>query len=180
MKKLDLGCGSSKKEGYIGVDVLPLKGVDIVHSLIQFPYPFEDNSIDEIWMDNVLEHLPNPVRVVEELHRICKPNAKVTICVPYFRSLYAFIDPTHVNFFSVQWFNYFDPKHEFQQRYQYSKATFNIDKLTFDREAVERNTIGFFKKIILWGATKQPNFYERKISHLYPLNSLTFYLTVLK
>ena len=101
MKKLDLGCGSSKKNGFIGVDLLPLKGVDIVHSLTDFPYPFENDSIDEIWMDNVLEHLPTPVRVVEELHRICKSGAKITISVPYFRSMYAFIDPTHVNFFSI-------------------------------------------------------------------------------
>ena len=67
LKKIDFGCGSSKKEGYIGVDILSMPGVDIVHNLAQFPYPFEDNEIDEIWMDQVLEHIPNPLLVIEEL-----------------------------------------------------------------------------------------------------------------
>jgi predicted SAM-dependent methyltransferase len=88
MIKLDLGCGASKKEGYIGVDSLKLPGVDIVHDLTFFPYPFSDNEIDEIIMDNVLEHLPQPLKVVEEIYRICKNNAQVTIAVPYFRSYY--------------------------------------------------------------------------------------------
>ena len=101
MKKVDFGCGASKKNGFIGVDILKLDGVDIVHNLTSFPYPFEDNSVDEIWMDNVLEHLPNPMRVVEELWRISRNGTKIIIAVPYFRSHYAFIDPTHVNFFGV-------------------------------------------------------------------------------
>ena len=29
--KIDFGCGQRKKEGYIGIDVLRLPGIDIVH-----------------------------------------------------------------------------------------------------------------------------------------------------
>jgi len=101
--KLDIGCGGQKKTGFIGVDILRLEGVDIVHDLTTFPYPFEDNSVDEIYMDNVLEHLPNPIKVIEEIWRISKPGTTITVAVPYFRSHYAFIDPTHVNFFGVNW-----------------------------------------------------------------------------
>lgn len=179
MKKLDLGCGATKKEGFIGVDILKLSTVDIVHSLIEYPYPFEDNSIDEIWMDNVLEHLPSPMRVMEEVYRIAKNGAKITIAVPYFRSHYAFIDPTHVNFFGVNWFNYFDPRHNFQKKMQYSHIRFNLDKFTFDREWIESNT-GFFHKMLIRYANSNPERYESKLSHLLPLNSLTFYLTVIK
>lgn len=177
--KIDLGCGNSKKEGFIGVDSLKLSNVDIVHNLEVFPYPFEDNSIDEIWMDQVLEHIKNPLNVVEELHRICKPNAKVNIGVPYFRSMYSAIDPTHVNFFSVFWFNYFDPTHPFHHKYQYSKATFRVDKIEFNREA-KKQKINFLKKWLISFAEKRPVTYESKISHIFPLDSLTFSLTVLK
>lgn len=179
MKKLDLGCGATKKEGFIGVDILKLDTVDIVHNLTSYPYPFEDNSIDEIWMDNVLEHLSSPMRVMEEVYRIAKNGAKVTIAVPYFRSHWAFIDPTHVNFFGVNWFNYFDPRHNFQNKMQYSHIKFNLDKFLFDREWLETGHGYWHGKLINY-ANKYPDRYESKFSHLLPLNSLTFYLTVIK
>lgn len=177
--KLDIGCGGSKREGFIGVDILKLDGVDIVHNLTSFPYPFEDNSVDEIWMDQVLEHLQNPMRVIEELHRICKHDAKITIGVPYFRSFYAVIDPTHVNFFGIWWFNYFDPTHAFCKKYQYSSARFMIKKIEFDRE-FKGMKMRFWKKWLINYAEKKPASYEARLSHLFPLNSLTFHLTAVK
>jgi predicted SAM-dependent methyltransferase len=179
MKKLDLGCGATKKKGFIGVDILKLSSVDICHNLTQYPYPFEDNSIDEIWMDNVLEHLPSPMRVMEEVYRITKNGAKITIAVPYFRSHYAFIDPTHVNFFGVNWFNYFDPRHTFQKKMQYSNILLHIDKIKFDREWLD-SKCGFFHKLLIKYANKYPVWYESNLSHIFPLNSLTYYLTVVK
>lgn len=38
--KIDIGCGNSKRSGYIGLDCLKLPDVDIVHDLNTFPYPF--------------------------------------------------------------------------------------------------------------------------------------------
>ena len=39
--KIDLGCGSNKKEGYIGVDILDVPGVDYVTDLSKNPLPFD-------------------------------------------------------------------------------------------------------------------------------------------
>jgi predicted SAM-dependent methyltransferase len=178
MLKLDIGCGASKKEGFIGIDILPLKGVDIVHDLNLLPYPFEDNTVDEIWMDQVLEHLLNPLEVVNELYRISKNGTRITIGVPYFRSFYATIDPTHRNFFGTNWFNYFDPNHMLCQKYQYSKSRFKVNKIEFEREF--KNNIGYFRKRFIKLAENHPWFYEEKLSHLIPIHSLTFYLTVMK
>lgn len=82
--KIDLGCGQKKREGYIGVDILNVPGVDVIHDLNVFPYPFRDNIAEEIWMDNVLEHLNDPVKVMEEVYRISCNNARIVISVPYF------------------------------------------------------------------------------------------------
>jgi predicted SAM-dependent methyltransferase len=180
MIKLDLGCGASKKSGYTGVDSLNLPSVDIVHDLTVFPYPFPDNYADEIIMDNVLEHLPQPLKVVEEIYRICKNEAGVTIAVPYFRSYYATIDPTHINFFGLNWFNYFDPNHQFQKKYQYSKAKFKVERILFDEEWMKSKKCSWFHKQLIKLAEKKQVFYESRLSHLFPLNSLTFYLRVLK
>jgi predicted SAM-dependent methyltransferase len=176
--KLDLGCGTTKKDGFYGVDLNNFIGVDVIHDLNQFPYPFEDNSVNEIWMDNVLEHLDKPLLVMSEIFRICKNNSRVTISVPYFRSLYAAIDPTHVNFFSVSYFNYFDPAHPFFQKYQYSKARFSVKNIEFDREWKAK--MGFFHTRLVRYAEKHPWKYEEKLSHLLPLNSLTFHLETIK
>ena len=46
--KIDFGCGKNKKSGFIGVDILKLEGVDIVDDLSITPYPFKDNTADEI------------------------------------------------------------------------------------------------------------------------------------
>lgn len=178
MKKIDLGCGKSKKEGFIGIDNLDFPNIDIKYDLNKFPYPFKDDEIDEVWMDQVLEHLDEPLRVIEEIYRICKNNAKITIGVPYFRSFYSVIDPTHKNFFGINWFNYFNPDHLFFKKYSYLKVRFAIDKIEFDREFFNKR--GFFYKIIKKIANKYPGLYEHKISHLYPLNSLTFHLRVIK
>jgi predicted SAM-dependent methyltransferase len=180
MIKLDLGCGASKKNGFIGVDSLKLPGVDIVHDLTIFPYPFSDNEVDEILMDNVLEHLPSPLKVVEEIYRICKEDATVTIVVPYFRSFYATIDPTHVNFFGTSWFNYFDPSHPFQKKYQYSYAKFKVEKICFDEEWIKNKKCSWLHKQLIRLAERKQIFYESRLSHLLPLNSITFYLKVLK
>lgn len=180
MLKLDLGCGNAKRDGFTGVDSLSLPGVDIVHNLAKYPYPFSDNSVEEVWLDNVLEHLPNPMLVIEEIYRICKKDAVVNVAVPYFRSFYATIDPTHVNFFGLNWFNYFDPAHPFHKKYQYSKASFKVEKILFDREWITTGQCSWFHKRLINFAQKKPGFYEAKLSHIFPLNSLTFTLRVLK
>ena len=178
-RKLDLGCGRTKRGGFVGVDNLDLSGVDVCHDLDCFPYPFDDDQIDEVWMDQVLEHLREPLRVMEEIHRICRHGAKVTVGVPYFRSHYAVIDPTHRNFFGAQWFAYFDPQHRFCDKYRYTGARFSVDRVVFDRE-FRAGGMGVLHRLLVKVAETRTEFYEARLSHLFPLNSLTFYLTVLK
>lgn len=179
MKKVDLGCGKTKKAGYIGVDALALEGVDIVADLDRFPYPFADGEVDEVWMDQVLEHLENPVKVMEEIHRIVKNGAKVTVEVPYFRSHYAFLDPTHRHFFGVRWFDYFDPDHRFFEQYGYTKAKFKVEKREFDRKFKDQK-LGFIHRAMIRLAERKPEYYEGRFSHLFPLGTLTFTLRAAK
>src|SRR3546814_5212709 len=111
-KILDLGCGTRKRPGSVGMDINPATGADIIHDLEIFPYPFDDSTFDEIYVDNVLEHLDNVIATMEELHRITKPGGLVKIIVPYFRARWSYIDPTHRHFFTTDSFAYFDPRSE--------------------------------------------------------------------
>lgn len=99
-KKLNFGCGRVIKEGWTNVDLQKAKGIDKSFDFTKFPYPLKTNTFDYVLIDNVLEHLPNPQKVMKEIWRICKKDAVVEIIVPYYNSYYAYADPTHVNFFS--------------------------------------------------------------------------------
>ena len=48
MKILDLGCGPIKLNGAIGLDNVALPNVDIVHDLLNFPYPIDNESFDKM------------------------------------------------------------------------------------------------------------------------------------
>jgi predicted SAM-dependent methyltransferase len=61
---LDLGCGNKKRPGAIGVDGNSRTVADVIHDLNAFPYPFPESNFDEIYLDNVLEHLDNVLGVM--------------------------------------------------------------------------------------------------------------------
>ena len=84
IKKLNLGSGEDKKEGFINIDLNPLTEPDINHDLNQIPYPFKDNTFDEIVAFHILEHLDKPFLIMKELHRILKPGGLLHIKVPHF------------------------------------------------------------------------------------------------
>jgi SAM-dependent methyltransferase len=98
---LDVGCGSKKHPGAVGIDLSPDTDADVVHDLNATPWPFEDSSFDEILLQDVLEHLSDPYSVAAELHRIGRPGARIQLRTPHFSSALAYSDPTHVHFFSA-------------------------------------------------------------------------------
>jgi len=79
---LDVGCGYNKM-GNIGVDIIKNDFVDVIHDLNNTPYPFKDNSFLTINCHHVIEHLNSPEKVLQELHKILKPNGKIVITVPH-------------------------------------------------------------------------------------------------
>jgi predicted SAM-dependent methyltransferase len=176
MKILDLGCGNKKHPGAVGIDINLSSDADIIHDLNSVPYPFEDSLFDEIIADNIVEHLDNVILVMEELSRISKVGAKIKVIVPYFRSKWAYIDPTHRHHFTVDSFAYFDPNHNISKLYKYSKARFIVNKIVFNEQL--KNS--FIKSIFISLANKWPVRYETYLSHFFPLDDLTFYLINLK
>jgi SAM-dependent methyltransferase len=98
---LDVGCGSSKTPGAVGIDISADTDADVVHDLNVFPYPLEDESFDEILLQDVIEHVAEPIRVFEELHRIARPAARLQLRTPHFSSALAYGDPTHCHYFST-------------------------------------------------------------------------------
>ena len=100
MKKLNLGCGYDIRKGWINLDIKEGRGVDIVHDLNTFPYPFKDNYFDEINADNIFEHLQNPKLFIDELWRISKNNGFIHISTTHFSNWASWGDITHVRPFN--------------------------------------------------------------------------------
>jgi SAM-dependent methyltransferase len=110
MLKLNLGCGGRRFEGFVNVD--KHGDPDVRHDLEQFPWPWEESSVDEVRLIHVLEHLGRDpevfIGIMKELHRVCAPGAKVVIVVPHPRHDNFLGDPTHVRPVTMQVMSLFD------------------------------------------------------------------------
>lgn len=126
MKILDVGCGDAKVEGAVGIDSVQLPGVDIVHDLNVYPWPIEDESYDLVYLNNIIEHLPNSIAVMEEVYRILKKGGKVKIVVVYWNHTDSVTDPQHVSFFNEYSWDFYTGK----RKSYYTKCRFSIEDLT--------------------------------------------------
>ena len=104
---LDVGCGQNKVVGAIGIDSNPRSHADVIHDLGVFPYPFENDRFDEIVCRHVLEHVPDVIGLITELHRITKAGGRLKIVTPHYSNPDWATDPTHRNHFNSYSFTCF-------------------------------------------------------------------------
>jgi ubiquinone/menaquinone biosynthesis C-methylase UbiE len=170
--KINLGSGSKLLDGYVNVDYYN-PDAEVKHNLDVMPYPFADQSVSHVVMDNSLEHLTDVIAVMKELHRITAPGGEITIIVPYFRSVWAHVDPTHKHCFTVDTLSYFDVDHPYHQRYKFClNAKFRIRERKFNKN-IDKS---WFRHLVLIWANRYPNAYETYFSHFYPMEDLTIVL----
>lgn len=102
--KLNLGCGTDYRAGYINVDNNKYWDVktDLTFDLESVPYPFKSNSISEVLLIDVLEHLNNPLDVMREVYRVCEDGALIKISVPHFSSITAWNNLDHKRPYGVE------------------------------------------------------------------------------
>jgi predicted SAM-dependent methyltransferase len=107
--KLNLGCGSNYREGYINADRVCAR-VDLVFDLNMVPYPFPDDLADEVLLKQVLEHVWDVRVVLDELWRILKPTGSLMIFVPHFSHFQALTHPEHRHAFHYNSLVMFTPE----------------------------------------------------------------------
>lgn len=165
--KLNVGCGGDYRYGYVNLDIggNDIYGdeinIDIIHNLEEFPYPFEDNKFEEVQINSVLEHLNNPKRFLEEVHRISKDKAKISITTPHFSSINCWSDITHKRGFTL---NTFEQK-GFKEMFKTVCADFEVSKYNL------------FAKLLI---KISPRFYENHFAYMFPVEGLKFELEVIK
>lgn len=55
--RIDIGCGANKIPGWVGIDIRPLPGVDIVCDLEKYPWDLPDECASVAAASHVLEHI---------------------------------------------------------------------------------------------------------------------------
>lgn len=129
MVALDLGCGIRKKTGYIGVDRVLTAATDVVAD-VEKGLPFKDDSFQFVWINHVLEHVGDLVRVMEEIWRVAAPGAIVEVRGPHFSSpSVVWGDPTHRRALSYSVFFCFTP----EAQWYYTHARFDIMRCQLKR-----------------------------------------------
>ncbi len=104
--KVELGCGATKNEGYIGIDRFPLTNVDIVTDLND-GIPLADNSVELIFSSHSLEHFENLPKLVNEIYRVCKHKAIVNILAPYHMETVNLANMYHKQVFNESTFRFY-------------------------------------------------------------------------
>jgi len=167
---LDIGCGAAKAPEAIGLDISSDTDADIVHDLDELPYPIQDASFDQILMQDVIEHVREPIRVFEELHRIARPGARIQLRTPHFSSILAYGDPTHRHYFStIAIRSLAEPRFA-----HYTDVRFRVVHVTLDLWLP-------FRMIGLGAlANRFPEAYEKYLAFRFPTMNIRAELEVLK
>lgn len=168
---INLGCGSKKLPGEIGVDIFESPCVDIVTDLNVYPLPFEDNSIDIVRSSHCFEHLDNLVALMEDIHRLLRPGGLLELTVPHVSNIEFFRDPTHKHSFTFGTMDYFVRG---MKPIDYTHIEFDYIERKLHFSGGLRGTIG---KLL---AKISPRRYEKYHCWKYPCNEISYIMKVIK
>lgn len=166
--KINLGCGNKTKNGYIGIDKYSSDAVDL-YADINKGLPFRDSSIHAVYVDNLIEHIPDIPGLMQEIHRVSKHDASVTIITPHFTSDSSWRDPTHMHHLSVFSMEHFEKK----SVSHYTGGGFKV----VDRHLSFGGILGNIGRIIY---KLSPRKYEKNWCFIFRASTITFRLKVVK
>lgn len=113
-KRVNLGCGTKKIEGFVNVDINERVKPDLVVDLNTFPWPFKDNEFDHIVAKDILEHLGEKpqdfIQVIKEMYRITHNGGIWEVESPHWRCDTAIDDPDHKRLITMGMFNLFNKR----------------------------------------------------------------------
>jgi SAM-dependent methyltransferase len=171
-RTLDIGCGRRKLPGSIGLDSRGVPGVDVVADLNE-RLPFKSEQFDAVNADQVLEHIGDLPGLVSEVHRVLRPGGFLVAHVPYFRSCWAHVDPTHVRSFTLQSMDYFVVGSHFYERYRFNDAGFSALDMYLDSH---RDTSRLRRMCASLALDQRDRFENSFLSFVCPFELLTYIL----
>lgn len=125
MTTLCLGCGNSpvREPDAVNHDLRldPARPwVTVAHDLNELPWPWADNSFDQIVASAVLEHLRiDLLQSLGECWRVLRPGGQIWVKVPYAMSERSYDDPTHYWRYGMRAFDVLDPDTKEGKKYTF-------------------------------------------------------------
>jgi len=118
---LNLGAGNRIVADAVNHDLWKHRqDIDIAHDLDILPWPWADDSFDEIQAYAVFEHLAlSPIKALNECWRILRRGGKLIIKYPLWSSAVAHDDPSHHWWWSERAFEVFDPETKYGKDHPY-------------------------------------------------------------
>jgi len=176
--KLNIGCGNDYRKGYINIDNSELVKPDYIVNLEECKLPFQSNTFDEIICNHVLEHINNFIPLVKEMHRVSQKGSKILIRCPFYAAWGQYNDPTHVRFFSLYTFDYFNPS-----SYSHECGIHEAGEPMFNIKVKLNYGVGKMKKfnwIMNQIINLYKDFYVRFLAFIIPCVEIRYELEVLK
>ncbi len=115
--QINLGCGTRVLEGWTNVDLVPLPGVDVVHDLDVFPWPFEDERATIVIAFDIFEHVDKPLEFMNECWRVLQAGGLLMIHTSHWQTENSYTDPTHKRFCTERTFDYWCIGNDYFDRY---------------------------------------------------------------
>ncbi len=157
--RLDIACGNNKREGFKGVDISSDTDADYICNLNEYPWELIDkdkfntsiyeselikeSSVYEVHCSHYAEHVPDLIKFMEECYRIMMDQSILTIIAPYYTSVRAWQDPTHVRAISeMTWLYYNEEWRKINKLEHYNiKCNFKIEsnKFVFDPTYISKS-----------------------------------------
>src|SRR5665213_873664 len=107
--KVNLGSGKNYLEGWVNIDINPMWRPDRLMDISRKVPDSMKDKCSEIIAHDVLEHIPDLVSAMTNCLALLKVGGTMDISVPYYLSLGAWQDPTHVRAFNENsWLYYTD------------------------------------------------------------------------
>ncbi len=105
--KIDIGCGTHKRDGFYGIDIAPGPSVDLVLDIERTALPIPNDSVDHVYSSHAFEHfnehLGSPIQVLREIMRVAKHGALIEIWTPYGKNDAAYLFGHHVFYTEMHW-----------------------------------------------------------------------------
>lgn len=112
------------------VDYSPDSNADVIFDLNQKPWPFEDNTFDEVHAYNIMEHLGHQgdARAFFDEHyeiwRVLKPLGHYYGCCPKMENPWVFAEPSHTRVLLPHSFNFLNRSYYDDQDWSTSVSDF--------------------------------------------------------
>lgn len=107
LKRLNLGAGQTYLPDFVNVDTAARADLNL--DLGTDRLPFKTNSIDFIFSYHTLEHVPDYLFALSEIHRVLRHGGVFYLGVPYVTSSqFNLVNPYHLHNFNEYSFDFFD------------------------------------------------------------------------